>query len=160
MHVAFWSVFLQFEGTKMTAFIQFQQCLELHVLKNNNARSSAWTGDLRQSTCMMANEWEGAFFWPITFCHLCCDTQGKITLYTVQRGSDQGSVSCISLFITRGPILSAKWQFLHCLVLCKEIPQLPILESLRILQSSKIRSHKAEFSTTNLSQKGWVTAHF
>ncbi len=30
---------------------------------------------------VIANEWEGAFFWPIAFSHLCWDTQTRMRLH-------------------------------------------------------------------------------
>ncbi len=31
---------------------------------------------------VLANEWEGTFFWPIVFSGLCCDTQTRMRLHT------------------------------------------------------------------------------
>jgi hypothetical protein len=42
---------------------------------------------------VMANEWEGAFFWPMAFSHLCCDIQTRMRLHREARPQGQPQVT-------------------------------------------------------------------
>ncbi len=50
-----------------------------------------WSGGsvyIIQCTCSDGQEWEEAFFWPIAFCHLCCDIQTS-TVWHSKEGRPQ-----------------------------------------------------------------------
>jgi hypothetical protein len=104
-------------------------------------------------TLVMANEWEWAFFWPIEFSHLCCDTHTRMRLHRGARPNGLPQVTGV------GP------QFKYTYTKCLKIPppgKMTNDDIYRMVSLAFVDAHIPPSLTRTLSGGKWkidITSH-